>query len=114
MIKNSIVLVACTFDDFSTTKVRPCLCLTSTIGKLEHIIIAFISSNITNEKAKSDFLIKKNTVNWIGTGLTNDSVIRLHKMVTIPKKLIKRKLGVINNDIEKTITIKISELFNIK
>ena len=45
----------------------------------------------------------------IGTGLTVDSVIRLHKMVTISKNLIKRKLGTINKTIELELNIKIVE-----
>ncbi len=45
MIKNSIVLVPFPFDDFSESKVRPAICLTSEIGKYHHIIIAFITSN---------------------------------------------------------------------
>jgi len=44
MIKNTIVLVPFPFDDFSVLKVRPALCLTSEIGKFNHVIIAFISS----------------------------------------------------------------------
>ena len=46
MIKGSIVLVQFPFDDFSGGKVRPALCLTDTIGKFEHIIVAFISNKI--------------------------------------------------------------------
>ena len=46
MIKNSIVLVPFPFDDFSDAKVRPALCLTSEIGYYEHVIIAFISSQL--------------------------------------------------------------------
>jgi mRNA interferase MazF len=49
MIKNSIVLVPFPFDDFSGTKVRPALCLTSEIGKYHHIIIAFISSKMPDD-----------------------------------------------------------------
>jgi len=41
MIKNSIVLVPFPFDDFSVLKVRPAICLTSEIGKYNHVIIAF-------------------------------------------------------------------------
>ncbi|MBI9037752.1 MAG: type II toxin-antitoxin system PemK/MazF family toxin [Bacteroidales bacterium] len=111
MIKNSIVLVPFPFDNFSTSKVRPSLCLTSAIGKHKHVIIAFISSKIPDEPIESDFLIKKNSVNCIGTGLAVDSVIRLHKIVTIPQNLIKRKLGMINADVEKIITKKIHQLF---
>jgi mRNA-degrading endonuclease toxin of MazEF toxin-antitoxin module len=44
----------------------------------------------------------------------DDSVIRLHKIVTIPKNLIKRKLGSINNSVEVEIYLKIRQLFDIK
>jgi len=43
MIKNSIVLVPFPFDDFSASKVRPALCLTSEIGQYDHVIIAILS-----------------------------------------------------------------------
>jgi len=46
MTKNAIVLVPFPFNGFAASKVRPALCLTSEIGKYQHIIIAFISSKI--------------------------------------------------------------------
>lgn len=110
MIKNSIVLVPFPFDDFSSLKVRPALCLTSEIGIYNHIIIAFISSKLPIEELDSDFIIKKNTTDWMVSGLTVDSVIRLHKIVTIPKVLIKRKLGSINNSVCETISEKVYNL----
>ncbi len=100
MIKNSIVLVPFPFDDFSNSKVRPALCLTNEISKFNHVIIAFISSKIPDDTINSDIIIKKDSDDWIGTGLTVDSVLRLHKIVTIPKSLIKRRLGKINDLIE--------------
>jgi len=112
MIKNSIVLVPFPFDDFSASKVRPALCLTSEIGKYNHVIIAFISSIIPEELLESDLTIEKQSQNSLGTGLTVDSVIRLHKIVTIPKSLIKRKLGVINNSLVAEIKRKIGQLFD--
>jgi mRNA interferase MazF len=112
MIKNSIVLVPFPFDDFSVSKVRPALCLTSEIGKYNHIIIAFISSKISDDLIDSDLIIRKHSKNSVGTGLTVDSVIRLHKIVTIPKSLIKRKLGTINKSIELEIRKKINNLFD--
>ena len=107
MIKNSIVLIPFPFDDFSTSKVRPALCLTSEIGNFDHIIIAFISSKIPDDLIESDFVIERNSPLCEGTGLTRDSVIRLHKIVTIPKSLIKRKLGVIDTSVEIEIRKKI-------
>jgi len=113
MIKNSIVLVPFPFDDSLSSKVRPALCLTSEIGKYNHIVIAFISSKIPNEQYRSDLIINKDSSGWEKTGLTVESVIRLHKMVTIPKSLIKRKLGVIDNITEDKILLKIRQLFEI-
>ncbi len=111
MIKNSIVLVPFPFDNFSASKVRPALCLTSEVSKFNHIIIAFISSKIPDELAESDFVIEKDSAYWKGTGLAVDSVIRLHKMVTIPKSLIKRKLGVIDKLVKVEIRKRIKLLF---
>jgi mRNA interferase MazF len=112
MIKNSIVLVPFPFDDFSISKVRPALCLTSEIGKYNHIIIAFISSKIPDDFLDSDVIIRKQSKDSISTGLSVDSVIRLHKIVTIPKSLIKRKLGTISKSIELEIREKIIHLFD--
>jgi len=112
MIKNSIILVPFPFDDLSAYKVRPALCLTNEIGKYNHIIIAFISSRISEEQNDTDLILFKDSENSIGTGLSVDSVIKLHKMVTIPKSLIKRKLGIINTTLEPIIREKIFRLFD--
>ena len=114
MIKNSIVLVPFPFDNFSNSKVRPALCLTNEISKFNHVIIAFISSKIPDDTINSDIIIKKDSDDWIGTGLTVDSVLRLHKIVTIPKSLIKRRLGKINDLLENKTKDKIQRLFEIK
>lgn len=111
MIKNSIILVQFPFDDFSVSKVRPALCLTTEIGKYNHVIIAFISSKLSNGLIDSDLIIRKQTENSIGTGFAVDSVIRLQKMLTIPTVLIKRKLGTINSSVQAEIEVKIRQLF---
>jgi len=57
MIKNSIVLIPFPFDDFSYSKVRPAICLTSEIGEFNHVIIAFITSKIPVDLINSDLVI---------------------------------------------------------
>jgi mRNA interferase MazF len=114
MIKNSIVLVPFPFDDFSSIKVRPALCLTKKISNYDHVIIAFISSKMPDTVEESDIVVEKNSPEWKETGLAIDSVIRLHKMVTIPKSLIKRRLGSINDSLEKNVRDKIKRLFEVK
>ena len=87
------------------------LCLTSEIGKYNHVIIAFISSKIPEDLVESDIIIKMHSENSNGKGLNVDSVIRLHKIVAIPKDLIKRKLGTVNIYIARETNNKISQLF---
>jgi mRNA interferase MazF len=57
-------------------------------------------------------IIKHGTEYSDGTGLTVDSAIRLHKIVTIPKYLIKRKLGTIGKTLEVEVKEKIRHLFD--
>jgi mRNA interferase MazF len=112
MTRNKIVLVPFPFDDFSSAKVRPALCLTDEISEHKHVIVAFITSKIPTDITDSDIIIKKGSENSTGTGLVVDSVIRLHKMVVIPAKLINRKLGEINQSIQFDVKSKIRKLFN--
>ena len=113
-IKFSIVLVPFPFDDFASLKVRPALCLTNSMGKYKHIIIAFISSQIPEEQEESDVVIVKHSDEWKGTGMAVDSVIRLHKLVSVPQSIIKRRLGRINLQTQKEIEIRIRRLFGIR
>lgn len=113
MIKNSIVLVPFPFDDFSSSKVRPVICLTPEIGKFKHIIVAFISSNVKNQDELFDILIEKETESFDKTGLITDSIIKLHRLTTIPKKLIKRKLGEANPILVKKIKSNLVQLFEL-
>jgi mRNA interferase MazF len=62
MIKGKVVLVPFPFDDLSTAKVRPAVCLTNPIGPYRHVVLAFISSRVppdlgTTEKLLVHFLI---------------------------------------------------------
>ena len=43
MTKHKVVLVPFPFDDLSSNKVRPAVCLTDPIGPHRHVILAFIS-----------------------------------------------------------------------
>jgi len=113
MIKGKIILVPFPFDDFSGTKVRPAICLTNEIGFYNHVIIAFISSQIPHSLEESDLLIDKKDKNFRVTGLSADSVIKLHRLVTIPKSLIKRQLGVLSSNQQTEIDKKLKALFEL-
>jgi hypothetical protein len=55
-LKNTIVLVPFPLDDLSGSKVRPCICLTDAIGLYQHVIVAFITSQISKANEQSDLV----------------------------------------------------------
>ena len=59
MMKGKVVLVPFPFDDLSTTKVRPAVCLTDPVGPHCHVIIAFISSRTPTNLLETDLILKK-------------------------------------------------------
>lgn len=113
MEKYKIVLVPFPFDDFKTIKVRPAICLTNKIGSLNHIVIAFISSQIPLNPFKYDVLIKSREKEFSITGLKTNSIIRLHRMVTLPANLIRRELGFLPKKYHKELNEKIKQLFEL-
>ena len=113
-MRYKIVLVPFPFDDFSSFKVRPAICLTDKIGKFEHVVIAFITSQLKGDKSASDIVIEKASKHFERTGLKVTSSIRLHRLVTVPVELIKRELGVASLPLQKEIKLKLKELFELK
>ena len=109
-MKGKIVLVPFPFDDFTASKVRPALCLTEAIGKHKHVIIAFITSRVPEDKNNSDVELSAGKQ----TGLKVVSWIRLHKVVTIPQTLIKRELGKLNSTYTPIVNDKLKLLLKIK
>jgi mRNA interferase MazF len=109
--KYSIILVSFPFDDFTGEKVRPALCLTNQIGPYGHVIVAFISSNIDSFHLGSDILLDRSVLEFSLTGLRVDSIVRLHRLVTIPSKIIKRTLGNLPYHVQPMVQHKMIELF---
>ena len=57
MTKYKVVLVPFPFDDLSSAKVRPAVCLSELIGPHDHLILAFITSCIPAGLLKTDLVI---------------------------------------------------------
>jgi mRNA interferase MazF len=113
MIRHSVVLVPFPFDDFSGNKLRPALCLTGEIGKYQHVVIAFISSKLEQNPTDSDLLVLDTEEGFSLSGLAVSSVIKLHRLVTVPKNLIKRKLGELSPVHQQKVKLKLKEIFTL-
>lgn len=97
MTKGKVVLVPFPFDDLSTLKVRPALCLTDPIGPNRHIIVAFITSRIDPELSATDILLDSTQPDFATTGLKVASTLKLHRVITVTTTLVRRELGMLSS-----------------
>ena len=103
LIKDSVVLVPFPFDDLSSSKVRPALCLTEPIGWHRHVVMAFITSRFP-EREPHDVIVSRDLQGFLETGLRAVSVIRLHRLITVATSIILRELGKIPPELQKELT----------
>ncbi len=93
MTRYSVVLVPFPFDDLSSTKVRPAVCLTDPIGPYRHVVLAFITSRAPKRFLASDLVIDSRDGDFPVTGLRMSSTLQLHRLMTATTSLIRRRLG---------------------
>lgn len=113
MTKGKIVLIPFPFDDLSSSKVRPALCLTNPIGQYRHIIVAFITSQNPRDFSEADLLVETTHSDFAATGLRVTSVLRLHRLVTLPVDMIQRELGQLSFALLKQVAERLLHLFEL-
>lgn len=113
MTKYKVVLVPFPFDDLSSSKLRPAVCLTNPIGPHRHVVIAFISSQTTRDTLESDLLIAEQEPDFPMIGLKQTSTLKLHRLTTISTSIISRELGELSPDRIKKVIRKLKNLFEI-
>ncbi len=82
-----VLLLALPFADATTSKLRPVLVLLDTGD--EDIVVA----RVTSQTTRTVFDVE--IVEWERAGLLRSSVVRLHKVNTIEKRLVDRRLGIL-------------------
>lgn len=113
MTRGKVVLVPFPFDDFSTTKVRPAVCLTDPIGPYRHVVLAFITSQIPADLLDSDVVLDSNDKGFARTGLRVTSTIRLHRLMTVTAALIQRELGELPPQVQDEVRDKLRKMFGL-
>ncbi len=114
MTRGKIVLIPFPFDNLSSAKVRPAVCLTNPVGKYRHVIVAFITSRIPDEILDSDLVLDTGKVGFHETGLRVSSTVRLHRLMTITTSIIRRELGKMPSKIQKEIDKKLKKMFSLQ
>jgi mRNA interferase MazF len=99
-----ILLLAFPFSDGTSSKRFPVLVLMDTGD--EDIIVA----RITSQTTQTNFDVP--LTGWEEAGLKLPSTVRLHKIATLEKNLIERKLGELTSNDWEQIQAKIQQLWN--
>ncbi|MGH7975168.1 MAG: type II toxin-antitoxin system PemK/MazF family toxin [Limisphaerales bacterium] len=114
LTRGKVVLVPFPFDDLSATKLRPAVCLTGPIGANRHVVMAFITSTEISDLLSTDIALPTNHPDFRATGLRVNSVLRLHRLITLSTKIIQRELGELSPNLEIEVAEKLSLLFSLK
>ena len=111
MTRGKVVLVPFPFDDLSTTKVRPAVCLIDPIASYRHVILAFITSRIPTDLLESDVVLDARQADFTTTGLKVSSTLRLHRLMTVTTALIRLELGELSPRMQAEVADKLQKLF---
>jgi mRNA interferase MazF len=113
MARSKVVLVPFPFDDLTTAKVRPAVCLTDPIGPHRHVILAFITSRIPADLLDTDLVLDSSRADFALTGLRGSSTLRLHRLMTVTAALIQREMGELSPGMQAEVANRLRKLFGL-
>ena len=108
-----VVLVPFPFDDLPGSKVRPAVCLTEPTGVYRHIVLAFVTSVVPAQLEPTALLLDPNDSDFARSGLRVRSALRLHRLITIPTKIIQRQLGTLSTKLQVEVQQRLRKLFGL-
>jgi mRNA interferase MazF len=89
--RDDVVLVTFPFSDLSGQKLRPALVVGRPLG--DDVIVAFITSRTDAAVATAEHALAPHDAEFAVTGLRTASRVRLNKVATLHRALIRRRLG---------------------
>jgi mRNA interferase MazF len=96
MPRGDIYLANFPFGDSPAMKVRAVMLLTGEVGSVLEVLVAYISSVVPGQLLDSDILLDPTAADSLGTHLKTKSVLRLHKLATIHRRSLVRRLGTVS------------------
>lgn len=113
MAPGEIFLAQFPFGAVPGMKLRPVLALTGNLGPIPEILVAYISSVVPGQLLPSDILMSPSTAQFHATGLKVASVLRLHKLATIHRVSLVRRLGQLDPATAATVAEKLRALLKV-
>ncbi len=89
--RDDVVLVRFPFTDLSGSKLRPALVVGRPLG--DDVILAFVTTREATGDARAEHALAPSDPEFAPTGLKASSSIRLHKLATLHRALVRRRLG---------------------
>lgn len=89
--RDDVVLVTFPFTDLGGQKLRPALIVGRPLG--DDIVLAFITSRVGPSVPKAERTIAPRDREFAATGLKVASRVRLNRIATLHRPLIRRRLG---------------------
>jgi len=86
-----VVLVSFPFTDLSGQKLRPALIVGRPLG--DDIVLSFVTSRSDIGAAGAEHLLEPSDPEFVSTGLKIASRVRLQRLATLHRSLIRRRLG---------------------
>jgi mRNA interferase MazF len=113
MTRHEVVLVPFPFDDLSSTKVRPAVCLAEPIGPHRHRILAFITSRVPSRTLSTGLVLDAGSADFPLTGLRVSSTLQLHRVMTVTSTLIRRELDDVSPRLQTEVETRLRALVDL-
>ena len=106
-----MVLIQFPFTDLSAQKLRPALIVGRVTG--DDVIIAFISSRMSSADPSAEHALGPTDAEFRTTGLKTASLIRLNKLATLHRDLVRRRIGQIGPATQRAVAAGLRLVFQI-
>lgn len=100
-------------DDFEKGKPRPSLIISPSFGKHDQVILAYITKD-NQEILDTDLMIDSSKAYFIATGLKSDSVIKLHRLITVVPSQIGEAIGNLPEELIPQLQKKLQKVFQLR
>ena len=113
MRPGEIYLAKFPFGDVPGMKLRPELLLTTPLGLVPEVLVAYISSVVPTRPLPSDLLLDPVEPGLQSTNLKAPSVLRLYKLATIHCSSLARYLGAVDGQTRTIVASKLRDLLQL-
>ncbi len=111
LARGDLVLVSFPFTDLSGQKLRPALIVGRPSG--DDFIAAFITSHDASGDTRAEHRLEPAHPEFASTGLKATSSVRLNKLATLHRRLVRRRIGRIGPRIEQAVASGLRYVFEL-